>query len=88
MFRTKNFTYVTDRSHGRYSVIINSGLSGLGFCYALGREKKVDWLTMWPPAMVNSQTLLPRLTLPERWLNFFLFKFDNLQPMDFRRISR
>jgi len=44
--------------------MVNCGLAGLGVCYALGRDKKVDWLTMWPPAMVNSQTLLPRLTLP------------------------
>jgi len=64
MFRTKNFTYVTDRSHGRYSAMVNSGLAGLGFCFAMGREKTVGWSTMWPPAMVNSQTLLPRLTLP------------------------
>ena len=67
--------------------MVNCSLAGLGVCYALGREKKMDRLTMWPPAMVNSQTLLPRLTLPGRWLNFFLFKFENFQPMDFRRIS-
>ena len=59
-----NFVYVADRSHGRYSAVVNCGLAGLGFCFAMGRENKVDGLTMWPPAMVNSQTLLPRLTLP------------------------
>ena len=44
--------------------MVNCGLAGLGFSFAMGRENKVGWSTMWPPGMVNSQTLLPRLTLP------------------------